>query len=185
MKKYLMSFSLFIVAVTVALGSLYKHTGRGLTLTFAIICGTVAYHFCVRLFIAELFNHFMDNRADCSKKWYQLYRWEERFYKVIRVKQWKQKMPILDPRFFDPAVRTWDEIAQAMCQAELVHETIVPLSFLPVAASVWLGALPVFLITSVFAALFDGLFVVMQRYNRARVVRHLDKTRRKQHLLDN
>ncbi len=171
MKKYLMSFSLFIVAVTVALGSLYKHTGRGLTLTFAIICGTVAYHFCVRLFIAELFNHFMDNRADCSKKWYQLYRWEERFYKVIRVKQWKQKMPILDPRFFDPAVRTWDEIAQAMCQAELVHETNVVVSFVPIFFATWFGALPVFLITSILGALSDLVFVFIQRYNRPRVMR--------------
>ena len=175
MKKYLMSFSLFIVAVTVALGSMYKHTGRGSTLTFAIICGIVAYHFCVRLFIAELFNHFMDNRADCSKKWYQLYRWEEKFYKAIRVKQWKQKLPILDPRFFDPAVRTWEEIAQAMCQAELVHETNVVISFIPLFFVGWFGELPVFLVTSILGALSDLVFVFIQRYNRPRVMRMISR----------
>ena len=65
-------------------------------------------------------------------------------------------------------MHTWDEIAQAMCQAELVHETIVVLSFLPVAASVWFGAAAVFLVTSLAAAAFDLMFVMMQRYNRGR-----------------
>ena len=80
-------------------------------------------------------------------------------------------MPILDPRFFDPAVRTWDEIAQAMCQAELVHETNVVVSFVPIFFATWFGALPVFLITSILGALSDLVFVFIQRYNRPRVMR--------------
>lgn len=58
-----------------------------------------------------------------------------------------------------------------MCQAELVHETNMALSFLPLIAVRWFGAFYVFLITSVCGALFDSVFVVMQRYNRTRVVR--------------
>ena len=65
---------------------------------------------------------------------------------------------------------TWDEIAQAMCQAELVHETIVILSFLPILAGIRFGAYPVFIITSVLAAAFDMMFVIMQRYNGPRIV---------------
>ena len=66
---------------------------------------------------------------------------------------------------------TWHEIAQAMCQAELVHETNMALGFLPLIAVRWFGAFYVFLITSVCGALFDFVFVIMQRYNRTRVVR--------------
>ena len=56
-------------------------------------------------------------------------------------------------------------------QAELGHETIAVLSFLPILAGNWFGAYPVFVITSILSALFDLMFVAMQRYNRQRIVR--------------
>ena len=62
-----------------------------------------------------------------------------------------------------------------MCGAEIVHEIIMVLSFLPLLAIPVFGAFPVFLITSVLAALFDGVFVMAQRYNRPRLVRILEK----------
>ena len=80
-------------------------------------------------------------------------------------------MPTYDPSLFDQTQKSWDEIAQASCQAELVHETIILLSFVPIVFSIWFGALAVFVITSVLAALFDTVFVIMQRYNRPRIIR--------------
>lgn len=62
-----------------------------------------------------------------------------------------------------------------MCQAELVHEVNVILSFLPVVFSYWFGALAVFIVTSLLAALFDMIFVIMQRYNRPRILRLIQK----------
>lgn len=82
-------------------------------------------------------------------------------------------MPTYDRSLFDPQVHTWAEIAQAMCQAELVHETIAALSFLPIVESIWFGTYPVFIVTSVFAAAFDMLFVMIQRYNRQRIMKLL------------
>ena len=38
-------------------------------------------------------------------------------------------------------------------------------------ASIWFNSFWVFLITSVAGALFDLMFVIMQRYNRPRVIR--------------
>ena len=58
-----------------------------------------------------------------------------------------------------------------MCQAELVHETIVVLSFLPILAGIWFGDFPVFIITSLVAAMVDMSFVIMQRYNRQRIMK--------------
>ncbi len=185
MSRLIKTVAVAALAATAGCAAGYAATGISLLLTLAITAGTVAYHFLMRLAVGGLFQWKMHNRADYRKPWYQLRPWEEALYQKLCVQRWKKYMPTYDAAQFDVKRHSWEEIVQAMCQAELVHETIVPLSFLPVAASVWLGALPVFLITSVFAALFDGLFVVMQRYNRARVVRHLDKTRRKQHLLDN
>ena len=64
-----------------------------------------------------------------------------------------------------------------MCQAELVHETIALLSFLPIAAGIWFGAYPVFVATSLLSAGFDLLFVMMQRYNRQRIMVLLGRQR--------
>ena len=79
-------------------------------------------------------------------------------------------MPTYDPTLFDPRIHTWSEIAQAMCQAELIHETIVVWSFLPIVEGLWFGAYPLFIVTSVLAATFDMMLAVMQRYNRQRIV---------------
>ena len=71
----------------------------------------------------------------------------------------------------DNRLHTWDEIAQAMCQAELVHEVIIILSFLPILAAIPFGALFVFVFTSILSAGYDAMFVMMQRYNRPRIVK--------------
>lgn len=65
-----------------------------------------------------------------------------------------------------------DSVIRATCQAEVVHEIIIIVSFIPVVFSLWVGALPVFIITSFFgAAVCDLVFVVLQRYNRPRLIR--------------
>ena len=58
-----------------------------------------------------------------------------------------------------------------MCQSEIVHELIFVLSFVPIIEIVWFGTPLVFIITSILAALYDLLFVIMQRYNRNRILR--------------
>ena len=52
-----------------------------------------------------------------------------------------------------------------------MHETIVVLSFVPIVAGVWFGEYPVFVITSALAAMLDLMFVMVQRYNRQRVIK--------------
>ena len=144
-----------------------------MNLSLAIIFGTTAYHIAMRLLVGFAFHFIMQNKADYRKQWYQVSKLEVAVYKTLHIKKWKSKMPTYDGSLFDPQVHTWDEIAQAMCQAELVHETIAALSFLPIVEGIWFGAYPVFIVTSVFAAAFDLLFVMMQRYNRQRIVKLL------------
>lgn len=156
----------------------YLRCGDDTALTLAITFGTVAYHFCVRLLIGGVYSAAMRNRADYTRRWFQSGRAEMALYERLHVKRWKEHIPTFDPSLFDPRIHTWDEIAQAMCQAELVHETIIVFSFLPILAAAWCGALPVFVITSVLAACLDGAFVVVQRYNRPRVIRLAERQKR-------
>ena len=140
-------------------------------LSLAITFGTIAYHFIIRLLVGYLFDFKMKNQADYTKKWYQVSDTEMKLYQKLKVKTWKNKMPTFDMDVFDVSKHSWDEIIQATCQSELVHETNVVFSFLPVVAAIWFGSFEVFLITSMLGAIFDLMFVFMQRFNRARIVK--------------
>ena len=142
---------------------------------FAITFGTCFYHFSMRLLVGNFINHKMQNRADYTKVWYRLRAFEAPLYKFLRVKKWKANMPTYAPATFDPKLHSWEEIAQAMCQAEIIHEVIAVLSFLPLLAAIPFGALGVFVITSVISALYDLSFVIMQRYNRPRILKLIKK----------
>ena len=158
-------------ALTVAFAALFAVTRTGAFLSLAITSGTVLYHFLMRLCVGFAFNCVMKNRADYNSAWFKCRPWEKKMYKLLGVKKWKHALPTFQPDVFNPELHTWDEIAQAMCQAELVHEVIIILSFVPVAFSAVFGAFWVFLITSVCAAAFDLTFVIIQRYNRPRIIR--------------
>lgn len=178
MKMILKWATILSLAGTVILSVLYRKTSCGILLSLAITFGTIAYHIVMRLLTGLVFQSVMQNRADYRKRWYQVGRREMAVYEKLKVKEWKRKMPTYSPKLFDPRIHTWSEIAQAMCQAELIHETIVVLSFFPIVSGIWFGAYPVFIATSVLAAMFDIVFVVMQRYNRQRVlklIRHESK----------
>ncbi len=148
-------------------------------LPFAITFVTIFYHLAMRLLVGFVFNCIMDNKADYHKKQYRVSVGEMKLYEKLRVKKWKDKMPTYERATFDPKVHAWGEIAQSMCQAELVHEASALLSFLPIVGGIFFGAFSVFIITSVLAALFDMAFVIMQRYNRGRIMKLLEHGRNK------
>ena len=166
--------AVFLIA-TLVFSILYKNNSLKILLSLAITCGTVTYHFLMRFLVAFMYNSVMHNKADYRKCWYQVRKYEKILYEKLKVKKWKNIMPTYDPAIFDPGQHTWDEIAQATCQAELVHETIVVLSFVPVIAGVWFGGYSVFMITSILAAMFDMLFVMIQRYNRQRIMKLVNR----------
>ena len=178
MAKRMKQIALLTAVMTIVCAALYIHTGNGTLLTLAITWGTTAYHFIMRLLVGFSINLLLDNHVDYRRRWFRVSDAEQRFYRKIKVNKWKGHMATYDPDCFDSRLHTWDEIAQATCQAELVHELIMLLSFVPVLASIPFGALSVFVLTSVFAACCDAMFVIMQRYNRPRIVRLMEKSQK-------
>lgn len=175
MAKVMKTTAIVLLLLTVASALLYRSTCHGGMLAIAITFGTAAYHFCMRLLVGWMFNTALKNHVDYRRRWFQVSEAEFAFYKKIGVKKWKHKMPTYDKDAFDKRKHSWDEIAQAMCQAELVHEVIVLLSFVPLVFAVWFGDLPVFVVTSVLAAGVDLVFVIMQRFNRLRIIKFIEK----------
>lgn len=175
MARWVKAIAAITVAAAICFSVIYVITAEKTFLTLAITFGTVAYHFAMRLVVGLAFQTLMHNKADYHKRWYQVKPWEQKIYQRLNVKRWKRFMPTYDSALFDPSLHSWDEIAQATCQAELVHETIVVLSFVPIFFAISFGEWAVFIITSVLSAAFDLCFVIMQRYNRPRVIRCAEK----------
>ena len=141
----------------------------------AIVFGVTFYHFAIRLLIGWFYQAVLNNTVNYRLKWFQTTKTETEFYRKIRVKRWKNALPTYEPKSFDSRNNSYEKIAMAMCQAELVHETIIVFSFLPVLLTFFFGSFVVFLTTSILSAGVDALFVMIQRYNRPRILRLLKK----------
>ena len=175
MKKEMISMTLISLIVLPVSGMIYHFTGNRVSFSVAITFGTIFYHLAVRLAVGYLVDARYHNRMDYTRKWFEERTFERKLYEKIKVKKWKKLFPTFNPQDFDLKNCSAEEIVQVTCQAEIVHEINMVLSFVPVVFSVWFGSLAVFVLTSCAAFLFDSIFVIMQRYNRPRLIRLMRK----------
>ena len=178
MKRGMAVIAILSGALTALAVLAYGKLGTAWILSAAISFGTVFYHFAMRLAVGHTLNALFHNRFDYTRAWFRPRAFEKRLYATIGVRRWMGRLPTYSPDTFSRALHTWEEIAQATCQAELVHECIALLSFLPLATIPVFGAPWVFVITSVLAAAFDLLFVCIQRYNRPMLLRQIARQQR-------
>ena len=144
-------------------------------LTAAISTGTTAYHFLMRLAVGYVIPKATGYRFNHRHPWFQPRSWEHTLYRKLQVKRWKKHLPTYAPSQFSLKSHTPLEVVRNMCGAEIVHEIIMVLSFFPLILVPRFGTFPVFLITSLLAALLDSVFVMTQRFNRPRMIRILEK----------
>ena len=169
------SMAILTTILTILLLLLHPYLQTGWWLPCTISLGTTAYHFLMRLAVGYGLLKLTNYDFDYRHGWFQPQKWEAEFYKKLQVKSWKEKIPTYAPSQFSLKDQSLYRIIQNMCGAELVHEIIMVLSFLPLlTVPIW-GEFRVFLITSALAALFDSIFVMAQRYNRPRLVRIYEK----------
>ena len=162
---------------TAALAVLYHSCPADWLLSAAITAGTTFYHFAMRLVVGTIVPPCI--KKPTARRWFAQKRFEPRLYAFLRVKQWKDHMPTYDPASFSLRHNSLEQIVHNSCVSEAVHVVIVPFSFVPILFSLWWDTLPVFLTTSILAALFDSCFVMMQRYNRPRLLHILEKRKNK------
>ena len=146
--------------------------------SLAITFGTIFYHFAMRLLVGAIVPNRVQ-KGGGEDFWFRPKKFEPPLYRALRVKQWKKHLPTYAPESFDLGKHSIEEVIHTCCCSEAVHEWIMLLSFLPVLTIPAFGAPWVFWITSILAALCDGSFVMLQRYNRPRLIRILDKERKR------
>lgn len=165
-------------AAAVCLAVIYHICNISVFLTLAITAGTVCYHLAMRLAVGGFVPALLPEKLNYKNIWFCGKCFETHLYSLLKVKQWKKRMPTYNPEDFSVKKHSAEEIIQTMCVSELTHEINILLSFVPVFFSVLFNSFAAFMITSVIAALFDACFVIMQRYNRPRFVRLLEKQRK-------
>ena len=143
--------------------------------TITITIGVTLYHFTMRLVVGTVVNFIMKNKANHKNGWFCEKFFEKKLYNLIRVRKWKKYLPTYNLNTFDTNQRTVKEIVGATCQAEIVHEIIMVLSLLPIIVIPFLGGAVAIITTSVLAMMFDSLFVILQRYNRPKLVRVMER----------
>ena len=95
MKKTIQNTTIISVVVFLVFTILNICFPSGILLTLSITFGTIFYHFGMRLLVGVVVNKIMKNRADYTRKWYQVGKMEAQIYKVLNVKKWKGNMPTL------------------------------------------------------------------------------------------
>lgn len=153
---------------------LYRFCSADWLYPAAITFGTTFYHFAMRLLVGALVPLFTKN-ARADRGWFRQRCWEARLYAGLKVKNWKGGIPTYDPGQFDLTVLPLSQVVRNMCSAEVVHEVIMLLSFVPLLFAIPFGEFSIFFITSILAALFDSIFVMAQRFNRPRLVKLMKK----------
>lgn len=171
MKKVMIRLSIIFLCLFIVSFAICLCVRNDIWETLSIIFGVTSYHFLMRLLVGKILDKTLHNSVDYTKKWFIEKPFEKSLYKMIRVKKWKKYMPTYENDYFDIKKHSIAEIIGASCQAEIVHEVIMIFSFLPIILTIWFNSSAVFVITSVLAALFDSVFVIMQRYNRPRLIR--------------
>lgn len=175
MKKDMILMTFISLVVLLVSGTIHYFTGNQVLFSVAITFGTIFYHLAVRLAVGYLVDARYHNRMDYTRNWFKERSFERKLYKKMQVKKWKKWFPTFNPQDFDLKSCSVEEIVQVTCQAEIVHEINMVLSFVPIVFSVWFGSIGVFVLTSCAAFIFDSIFVIMQRYNRPRLIRLMRK----------
>lgn len=175
MKKFLYIATAVSVSIFVLFYILFRITQNDIIQALYITFMTFSYHFIMRLIVGTITYPIFHKVYDYNNWWFKQKKFEKRFYKILKVKDWKEKVPSWSPGAFSLKDKSLHNIAVGMCNAELVHEIIVILSFVPILFSIKYGVPAVFIFTSILASAIDMIFVIIQRYNRPRIVKLIRK----------
>ncbi len=169
MKKLIAVGTLISLLLGITSVILYKKFHDGFYISLAITAFTSLYHFVMRVVVACIVALVRKNKTAADSVPFLLGNAESNFYQKIKIKYWKKYVPTYNKALFNIKNNSYKAVMHNMINAEIGHELIVILSFLPILLSKPLDGFIPFTITSVIAAAFDMQFVFIQRYNRARL----------------
>jgi len=160
-----------IICFTLYYKDIYKNK---VILWTGITAFTILYHFWVRIIMGNVSKVFKKHIN--HKQWlFRERKFEKNFYNFLRVKSWKGKALTYNPESFSLKKHSLEEIADTMTKSELDHWINEIISLTTLLFAIPWGEFWIFLITAIAAMIFDSQFIVIQRYNRPRVLKIIEK----------
>lgn len=149
-----------------------------IVLWIGITAFTILYHFWGRIILGNVSKLFRKH-INYKHWWFKERKFEKKLYKILRVKEWKGKALTYNPEQFDLKENSLESIANTMAKSEVDHwiNELVSISTM-FFGFIW-GEAWIFILTAILAMIFDSQFIVIQRYNRPRVIKLLEKENKK------
>ena len=152
-------------------GNIYK---TETILWIGIIVFTIMYHFWVRIIMGNVSKLFKKH-INYTQWWFKEKSFEKGLYKLLRVKEWKGKALTYNPELFSLKEHSLEEIANTMVKSEIDHWINEAISLTTLLFIIPWGRTLAFVISAIIAMIFDSQFIIIQRYNRPRILRVLEK----------
>ena len=151
-------------------------TESNAVLWVGIVSFMIMYHFWLRIIMGNVTKLFKINPEHW---WFQEAPFERKLYKLLKVKKWKGKALTYNPESFSLKLHTLEEIVQVTVKSELDHWINEIISVSAISFSLIWGEFWIFFATSLAAMIFDAQFIVIQRFNRPRLLKIIKRTKRK------
>lgn len=166
-----------IITAAACFGLYYSGVSQSkVVLWTGIVAFMIMYHFWGRIIMGNVSKLF---KISHEHWWFREKPFEKGLYKLLRVKKWKGKALTYNPESFSLEKHTLSEIAAVMTKSEVDHWINEVISLVSILFSILWGELWIFVLTAIFAMIFDAQFIVIQRYNRPRILRILKMQNRK------
>lgn len=160
-----------IICFILYYGNIYKNN---IILWTGITAFTIMYHFWGRIILNNVSKLFKKNIN--YKQWlFKERKLEKKLYKILRVKDWKGKALTYNPESFSLKEHSLEEIANTMAKSEVDHWINEAISLSTMLFAIIWGKFWIFCLTAVAAMIFDSQFIIIQRYNRPRIVKILER----------
>lgn len=169
----LLTLLLSLICFFLYYSGIHKNT---VVLWSGIVSFMILYHFGLRIYFGILTKKL---KINYNHPWYKTHSFEEPLYKLLQVRQWKEKVLTFEPDKYDFENVTLEELATTMSKSELDHWINEIISLFSMLFILLWGCPPAFIISAVAAMLFDAQFIIVQRYNRPVVLRLMNKRERK------
>lgn len=140
---------------------------------------TIMYHFWVRIIMGNVSKLFKKH-INYKQWWFKERSFEKRLYKMLKVKDWKDKALTYNPETFSLKENSLEQIINTMSKSEVDHWINEAISVTTIFFSIIWGQFWIFFITALAAMIFDSQFIIIQRYNRPRIEKILKREKRKE-----
>ncbi len=146
-------------------------------LWIGIVFFMIMYHLWVRIILGWITRRF---KISYKSAFFRELPFERRLYRAMNVRNWKVKKLTYSPDSFVINPDSMESLANSMSKAETDHWINQLISVSSIFFFLIWGCFWGFFISAICAMLFDAQFIVLQRYNRPRALRVMERMRKKE-----